>query len=771
MLIALALLAFGLGMFCGRGLGRLDRIVTSRFEGRLFRVPSRVYTAPTILYPGLNIDRAGLPATLERLGYRREPNGRVERPGGFFWEQGRLKLHLRAFDHPTRPEPARRISLELYGRDIDQILDLETRRELSAVLVEPEPVGAYFGPNREQRELVRLDEVPESLVAAVLAVEDQRFERHRGIDWRRVAGAFWANLRARGIRQGGSTLTQQLVKNFFLTPERTLRRKAQEAVMAILVESRYDKEAILEAYLNEIYLGQRGPTAIHGVGEASRAFFGKAIAELELHESALLAAMIQSPNGVSPYRNAERALERRNLVLHLMRRQGRITPTELAKAQSEPILLATEVIESNETRYFLDALRLQLPQHFDGESLASDGMRIYSTLDLRLQQHAVEALGRGLRELEERFKHLAPEGRPPLQGCLVALRPQTGEVLALVGGRSYGSSQYNRCTQARRPAGSVFKPFVYVTALDRQAGPLVTLASHLDDSPLTVDTPTGPWSPANYDLEFHGEVGVREALERSLNVATARLAQEVGIERVASMASRLGIESRLPEVPSLALGAADLSPVEIGRAYATLANGGVRPEVRFFEDVVDAEDETLEQRTLEFERVVDPATAFLAVTLLEGVVESGTARRIRGQLRGPVAGKTGTSDESKDVWFVGFTPELVAVVWLGYDEPRSLKGSASQLALPIWLRFMRAATGGEIRGAFLPPPGVQRVEIDPLTGARALPGCPRRRSEYFLQGTTPEETCPRTPWTKRHPRDDTPGVIERLFDRWLWGQQ
>ena len=241
--------------------------------------------------------------------------------------------------------------------------------------------------------------MPESLIAAVLAVEDQRFERHHGIDWRRVAGAFWANLRARGIRQGGSTLTQQLVKNFFLTPERTLGRKAQEAVMALLVESRYDKEAILEAYLNEIYLGQRGPTSIHGVGEAARAFFGKAAGDLALHESALLAAMIQSPNGVSPYRNPERAIERRNLVLHLMRRQGRISPTELFKAQDEPILLATEVIESQETRYFLDALRVQLPHHFDAEALASDGMRIYSTLDLRLQHHAVEAMGRGLEEL------------------------------------------------------------------------------------------------------------------------------------------------------------------------------------------------------------------------------------------------------------------------------------------------------------------------------------------------------------------------------------
>ena len=767
-LVALTVLAFGGGIFCGRHLARLDRIVTSRFEGHLFRVPSRVYAAPTILYPGLDIQRVGLPGTLERLGYRREVDPNLRVPGGFRWGTSRLDLHLRAFDHPSRSEPARRIRVLLAGHTIERIVDLDTRRELQAVLVEPESVGAYFGPNREQRELVRLGQLPKDLIAAVLAVEDQRFERHRGIDFRRVAGALWANLRARGIREGGSTLTQQLVKNFFLTPERTYRRKAQEAVMALLVESRYDKEAILEAYLNEIYFGQRGTTSIHGVGEASRVLFGKSVRNVELHEAALLAAMIQSPNGVSPHRNPEKATARRNLVLRLMHRQGRIDDALLEQAQAAPLVLATDVAGAREPRYFLDALRRQLPQHYDAETLASQGMRIYSTLDLRLQSIATDALREGLSSLEDRFKHLAEEGRPRLQGCLVALRPQTGEVLALVGGRDYGASQFDRCTQARRPAGSIFKPFVYIAALERAAGPVVTLASTLDDSPLTVETPTGTWAPSNYDLEFHGEVGVREALERSLNVATARLAQDVGIPRVAAVARRLGLESELPEVPSLALGAADVAPLEIARAYATLANGGVRPQLRFFEDAVDSNQATLEQRSLHFERVLDPATNYLAVSLLEGVVNQGTARRVRAELSGAVAGKTGTSDESKDVWFVGFTPELVAVVWLGYDEPRSLKGTASQFALPIWMRFMKEVTGGAVRGAFVPPLGVELVEIDPLTGARAMPHCPRSQPEYFAVGTVPETTCPPTPWGGR--RRDDPGVLDRLLDRWLWGR-
>jgi len=765
--VAIALVAFGAGVAVGRTIVRLDRLVAARFEGRLFQVPSRVYAAPTILYPGMDIDRIGLAGILGRLGYRRDTSPNLTAPGGFHWSHRQLDIYLRPFEHPTRPEPARRIRLRLAGRVVESITDPVARREISAVLLEPESIGAYYGMQREQREIVRLEELPDAMIDAVLAVEDQRFERHRGIDWRRVMGAMWANLQAGGIRQGGSTLTQQLVKNFFLTPERTYRRKMQEALMALLVEARYDKEAILEAYLNEIYLGQRGATAVHGVGEASRVLYGKSIQQIGLHEAALLAALIQSPNGVAPHRNPDAAMARRNLVLQLMRRQGRISDEEYERAAAAPIVLAPLTEEPRETRYFLDALRRQLPQHYDSDVLTSEGLRIYSTLDLRLQQHATAALREGLSALEERFASLGPEVSGRLQGCLVALRPQTGEILALVGGRDYAESQFDRCSQARRPAGSVFKPFVYIAALSADSGPFATLATTLDDSPLTVETSVGPWSPANYDREFHGTVGIREALERSLNVATARLAQGVGIERVAAMARRLGIESELPLVPSLALGAADLSPLELARAYATIANGGVRPEIRLFEDVVDRTG-ARERRAIAFERVIDPATAYLGISLLQGVVEHGTARGLRRTLAGPIAGKTGTSDDSKDAWFAGITPELVAVVWVGFDEPQSMHFTSSQIALPIWSHFVRDATGGRIRGAFIPPPGVERIEIDPLTGARALASCPRRRIEYFLAGSAPQMTCPARAWPDSE--EPAPGVIERLFDRWLWGQ-
>jgi penicillin-binding protein 1B len=735
--------AFACGLFAAVWTIRIDRIVVARFEGRTFRIPSQVLSEPSILYPGLDWQRADLRSTLARLGYRRVV-GVAPAPGQFEWDEQRVRLHLRSFEHPTRGEPARKIELRLQGKRVVG-LTAPDGRPLGAVALEPEPVGLYYGPDREQRELVRLSDLPPALIDAILAVEDQRFPSHAGVDPRRIAGAIVANLEAGGVTQGGSTLTQQLVKNFFLTPERTYGRKLQEAVMALLVEWHYDKAEILEAYLNEIYLGQRGPTAVHGMGQAARLYFGKHARDLDLAECALLAAIIQSPNAISPNRNPERALERRNLVLDLMHRQGRIDRASWKVARAQPMLLAEVMPDPRDARYFMAALQRQLPDHYDPDLLGNEGLRIHATVDLRLQLAAAQALRNGLDAIEQRHPEMRREDPlQRLQGCVVALRPQTGEVLALVGGRDYGVSQFDRCSQARRPAGSAFKPFVYIAALERgPKGDGVTLADFLSDDPLQISTPSGVWAPKNHDREFHGRVPVRAALERSLNVATARLAQRVGLDRVADVARRLGIESDLPEVPSLALGTADVSPLELARAYATLANGGVRPVVRTFDEVVNAQGEVIERRRLDFERVLDEGTAYLATSLLQGVIERGTGRSIsRYGLSGALAGKTGTSDDERDAWFVGFTPELAVAVWVGFDEPQSIGLPGAAAALPIWAEFVKEATGGVIRGGFFPPQWIERAEIDPASGARALRSCPRRRVEYFLPGTVPEATCP-----------------------------
>ncbi len=778
-----ALLLFGTsfagGLLLGGMLVELDRLVVHRFEGRLFRVPSRVLSAPTILYPGLDTRQIDLRGTLLRTGYRE-----IGRPadipvGRFHWDRRGLRLHRRAFDHPSRAEPARSVLVRLRSGVIEELRDVQTGRELGALLLEPELVGAYYGPDHEQRELVHVGDVPAHLIDAILAVEDQRFREHHGIDPRRIAGAFLANLRAGGIREGGSTLTQQLVKNFFLTPERSYRRKLQEALMALIVELRYDKDAILEAYLNEIYLGQRGSTAIHGVGEASRLYFGKSVRHLDLQESALIAAIIQSPNGLSPHRAPQGATRRRDLVLRLMLEQGRISPLAYERAVAAPLKVAAITPEPREARFFLDMLRRQLPRFYDAATLTTEGLRIYSTLDLRLQRAAAAAVREGLARLEEQHPALA-RGPGALQACLVALRPQTGEVLAMVGGRDYRESQFDRCSQARRPAGSVFKPFVYIAALEPgpDGRPLLTLASTVSDAPLEVPTTSGVWRPRNFDRRFHGTVPVRQALEHSYNVAAARLGQELGVARVAEVAHRLGVESPLEEVPALAIGAADVSPLEMARAYATIANRGLRPEIRSFEDVVDPRGGTLERQEIRFERVLDEGTAFLATSLMRGVVDRGTARALRrAGIEGPVAGKTGTSDDERDAWFIGFTPELVVAVWVGFDQPRSLGLASSRVALPIWAQFVRAATGGHIRGRFVPPGDVTELAVDPVSGALAFAGCPQQRSEYFLRGTEPATTCPEwarrdrgwRPWSRPR-RDDRPGGwVQRTFQKWLDG--
>jgi penicillin-binding protein 1B len=779
-----------LGAALGREVAALDEIVRARFEGTLFRVPSRVLSAPLILYPGLDHTLIDLRGTLERLGYR-EVHGDDLPLGTFRWTDRELRIYRRAFEHPSRAESARVVALSLSGSTIEGIRDLQTKREIGALFLEPEAVGAYYGPDREQRELVRLAELPKQMSDAVMAVEDQRFYSHVGLDFWRIGGALAANLRARSLVQGGSTLTQQLVKNFFLTPDRNLKRKLQEAAMALIVEARYDKRAILEAYLNEIYLGQRGPTQIHGVGEAARFYFGKSVRDLSLAESALIAGLIQSPNRLSPHHSPQAAVARRDLVLRLMLQQGKISQEQFAAATAEPLRVASITLDPRDARFFLDALRRELPNYYGEETLAGEGLRIYSTLDLRLQRAASRVVREELARLEKSSRALAPRNGQHLEACLVALRPQTGEVLALVGGRDYTESQFDRCTQARRPAGSVFKAFVYAAALEPASGaPAITLGSQLDDTALAVPVWRGIWEPQNFDHEFHGLVPVRTAFEKSYNVAAARLAQTIGLTRVRQLARRLGIESPLPNVPSLALGSADVTPLELARAYATFASGGVRPRVRTFEDVVDARGQTLERQPIEFERVLDSGTAYLVTSLLQGVVDRGTAAGVRERgITGPVAGKTGTSDDERDAWFAGFTPDMVAVLWVGFDEPRSLGQASAHIAVPIWARFLKEVTGGEVSGVFPVPGDVAELEIDPTTGALALDGCAERRTEYFLRGTEPLDTCP--PWRAapaatspperaspapegvRPPRPreggPEPGFLER-FRRWLEGE-
>jgi penicillin-binding protein 1B len=556
--------------------------------------------------------------------------------------------------------------------------------------------------------------------------------------------ALSTNLLAGELRQGGSTLTQQLIKNFLLTPERTVQRKWREIFMALLAERRYSKDEILENYLNEIYLGQNGLQSIHGVWEASRFYFGRTPEELWLGETALLAGLIRAPNNASPYRNPERARQRRDTVLGLLRDAGDITADEYAAAAAEPLRAAPLTPGRNAAPYFVDFLRRDLSRNYPAEVLTTAGLDVYTSLDAQLQQIATAAVSDGLAELEQRHPRLLQDERR-VQAALVALRPQTGGIVAMVGGRDYQTSQFNRVTQAVRQPGSIFKPFVYLAAFE--AAPTsddpITPASAVVDEPFEWRYDDRTWTPDNYGDEYFGRVTVRRALELSLNAATARVAYRVGLEPVLDMAQRLGIASPLPRYPSAVLGAVEVTPFEVAQAYAVIANQGLRAAVRAANKVVDRHGQTIERRPVEVERVASPEAAFMLEHVMTGVLDRGTGQGVRERgFTHPAAGKTGTTNDGRDAWFAGFTTDLLAVVWVGFDDGEPFALTGAEAALPIWTAFMRRATAASPVAEFPPPAGVALVRVDPYTGAIATSACPETIIEAFWRGQEPTAACP-----------------------------
>jgi penicillin-binding protein 1B len=754
--IAVAVL-FGIGVaWSARILGELDTRVEARFSGRLFSVPSTIYSSPLVLYPGLNGLRAGLYERLARLRYRLVEGPSVQM-GEYARLRGRVRVGKRPFRLPDRTDA---------GGVIDVILDRDGRirelrdaggREIPLAELEPVVVGELHGVARADRTLVRLDSVPPTLVETILAVEDHRFFHHGGVDGRRIIAAVIANARAGRVVQGASTLTQQLVKNFFLGPERTLRRKLREAVMALLLERRHTKQEILEAYLNEVYLGQRGSIAIHGVGEAAFHYFAKTVEDLGVEESALLVGLIKGPNLYSPFAHPDAAKTRRDLVLGVLRDRGSISEEDYAEAVAAPLGVAAPPREEKAAPYFVAYLRRDLAGVYGEEILESEGLAVHTTLDPHLQQIANRVVREGLERLEARYPRLV-SSESPLQAALVVIAPRTGEILALVGGRDYGASQFNRATDARRQPGSVFKPVVALAALSRRAGgpPTHTPASHLLDEPLQIEAPEGVWSPENYDGEFRGPVTLREAIEQSLNVPVARLGLELGPQRIIETARGLGLEGRLAPVASLALGVSEVTLLEIARTYAVLAADGVRPTLRSYAEVLDPEGRVLQRTPIRFERVFSRSETYLVTSLLEGVVDRGTGRGLRRLgFTGPVAAKTGTTNDFRDAWFVAYLRDLLVAAWVGFDDGRSLGVPGSVAALPLVGDFLLEALGPEGRGPFARPPEVTRVAVHSPSGLRAGLGC-AGQPEVFLSGTEPTLSCGESP-------------VERLLS-WLRGR-
>ncbi|HEY8367883.1 MAG TPA: PBP1A family penicillin-binding protein [Thermodesulfobacteriota bacterium] len=739
--VGLAAIALGIQTFY------LYTVVTGRLEAITWKLPSKVFAAPVALYPGVDVARLDLAGKLRRLNYRPAPPTGPLEPGQYRRGPTGLDLYLHDTPYPGRPDGPSLVRLELAGQVVTNVLDPSTGDELAVVELEPELITELFDTTREDRTLVTFDQLPAALVDALVAIEDRRFYQHFGLDWRGIARAAYRNLRAWRIAEGGSTLTQQLVKNVFLTEERTFLRKVNEAIIAVMLERRYSKRQILEFYANEVYLGQAGPTAIHGFGEAARHYFGKDVSKLTVGESALLAGMVRAPNALNPAVNPKRAKARRNVVLERMLDVGVLTKADYLAALSEPVDVKPAVVKGNDAPYFVDFLRAQLHEIYPREVLTSEGLRVYTTLDLDLQHRAQAALDRGLERLERQYPKLRRDDPAKrLQGAVIVLSPQTGAIRAMVGGREYGRSQFNRATQARRQPGSTFKPILYAAAFspgENGAPPPFTPATMVDDTPLTLKVGDTTWRPVNYDRKFRGRVSVRTAIEQSLNASAVRVALETGLARVIATARALGIESPLKEVPALALGASEVTVLEMASAYATLANSGLRSRPIAVRDVTDRAGTVIERRAYELETALPAEVAYVVTHVLEGVLDRGTGASARRMgLEGAAAGKSGTTSDYRDAWFAGYTPEAVVIVWVGFDDGTPINLTGSQAALPIWVEIMREAQGGRAAGPFPVPPGVTLATIDPATGFLATTACPDRLEEAFVAGTEPTGTCP-----------------------------
>lgn len=709
----------------------LHRQVEARWGSHAPRVPSQVYSAPSVLYPGLPVTRQRVAAELRTRGYR-EASTLPLATGRFRSAPGRLRVRLRGADLPPPRERLEERTLLLRFEDgaIASILAPRTGRDVGVAELAPRRAAVLLDERMVRREPVRLEEVPGELTEAVLAVEDQRFREHPGIDVRRIFGAAVHDLRVGRLEQGASTITQQLVRSYWLEADKTLPRKVREAVMALLLEASHGKEEILEAYLNEVYLGQSGPMSLAGVGVAARHYFGRDVSELGLAESALLAAMIRAPNHYDPFRRPEAARQRRDLVLRLMERQGLIDARRRARAERTELPTRPEARPVNAAPWYVDHVQEELEARYSREELQQEGLRIWTALRPRIQDRARTAVRGGLARLEALHPRLRrEEGEGRLQAALVAVDPRTGDLLALVGGREWGESQFNRATRARRQPGSLFKPFVLLAALADTASPR-TLATVVSDSSLTMESGGEPWSPQNYDGRQHGRVTLREAVVHSYNVATARLGLEVGLEEVAATGRALGLSGPLRPLPSLSLGAFEATPLEMAGAYASLAGGGLRPRVLSVLSAVGPDGEPLVSAPTTVRRVAPAGPVHLVNRALQGVLEEGTAAAAADLgYEGRAAGKTGTSSGYRDAWFVGYTPDLVTVVWVGFDDGASLGVDGASAALPIWVRFVESLD--RTSGEFPAPSGVSRARIRGPDG-----DC---YEELFLEGTVPEE--------------------------------
>ena len=723
-------------LFVGLGIGLsapwviwLDIQVRDEFEGRVWDVPSRVYARALSLYNGKPISREALLLELKASGYRQQPQASV--PGSYSVNGNDFVINRRAFIFEDGSEPSQRFRLQLSVNTIKKLAGVSGSEDPGLVRLDPAEIASIYPLHDEDRTLVSLVDAPELLVTGLQAVEDRQFKHHHGVAPRSIARAFLANIKARRAVQGGSTLTQQLVKNYFLSSERTLARKVNEAIMAVLLELHYDKAQILEAYVNEVFLGQQGKHAIHGFGRASEFYFDRSLQDLDSGQIALLIGMVRGASLYNPRRNPQRALERRNQVLDIFVTTELLTENEASAAKKRP-LGVTKKPRSGGSRYpaFVDLVRRQLRRDYQAADLSSEGLKIFTTLAPSDQEYAQKAVSNGLEDLKQR-------GLPPdLQAALVLADVASGEVRALVGDRVPGSNGFNRALDARRQIGSVIKPLVYLLALEHVND--YTLITPVQDEPISLRQADGSlWSPENYDHKSHGELPLMDALVHSYNQATVNVGLNVGVANLIRKIKQLGIGAEVPAVPASLLGAVELTPIEVTQMYQSLAAGGYSVPLRSVTSVLTLQGALLSRYPLRFMPLENRDAVALLNFALTRVVEEGTAKALHEMLGNDtlVAGKTGTTNERRDSWFVGYTRDRVAVSWVGLDDNRPASVTGGNAAMRVWAGLFRELPIEALDLRM--PEGANFVWVDKQQQALTDPSCDGAVQIPFIEGSEP----------------------------------
>jgi penicillin-binding protein 1B len=751
-----------LGFIAGYYYVSFARLIDARLHGERDTVFPRVFARPLELRRGQSLTDRQLIDRLNDLGYAQRPQ--LEKPGEFSIGQGTVAILPRGpefkgkavrvvFQRTPTSDVRSTTRRTAPPRPADRVLQLELATRPSERLTLDAPVLTALGGEREKRRPVALSAIPERMVQAVLAIEDHRFYEHPGIDPIGVVGAFASYVTGRrAYLAGGSTITQQLVRNVFLPKfgmtlqtarERSLRRKILEMWVSIVLTERASKDAILEMYLNDIPLGQRGSFAIYGVAEASRLFFGKDVSNVTLAEAATIAGVIQSPSALSPFNNPARCRERRNVVLGAIVDAGYVTADVAERASKEPLLVVQRALEA-EAPYFVDYVGQTLDSQYPGlTTTTNQAVDVYTTLDLHLQRLAQDAVRDGLTKVDQLLSRRRRKGKA--EAALIAVDPRTGEILAFVGGRSYNQSQYDRAIVSRRQPGSVFKPFVYLTAFEHaleEGRTDVTPASITNDEPETFEFDDQVWTPENYEGTYDGAITFRRALAHSRNLATIHVAQQAGYDHIASLWKSLGVGNPPKPYPSITLGVFEATPYEIATAYTLFPNGGIVRPLKNILHILKGGVNVTKKAAGESRRVARPETTFLVTNMMRSVLNEGTAAGARAAgFTLDAAGKTGTTNDLRDAWFAGFTPELLTVVWVGFDDNQPVGLSGAQAALPIWTQFMKGALAGRAGVPFDVPENISFVEICTESGKLAGPACPKTFSESFIAGTEPTQAC------------------------------